>query len=129
MSVPDGPSRTQDEWIALRCQDGDNTGFEDLVALMEWPLLYYAAKLTGNAQTAYDVLQDVTELRIAVMQQVSAVSQESPFLQGCISCLLLHPLMVWIRRHPSQSYPPTLQVNEKQDIVRDQPLRTAGCRR
>ena len=59
MSVPDRPSRTQDEWIALRCQAGDNTGFEDLVALMERPLLYYAAKLTGNAQTAHDVLQDV----------------------------------------------------------------------
>ena len=59
MSVPDGPRRTQDEWIALRCQAGDNTGFEDLVALMERPLLYYAAKLTGNAQTAHDVLQDV----------------------------------------------------------------------
>lgn len=55
----DGPSRTQDEWIALRCQTSDNTGFEDLVALMERPLLYYAAKLTGNAQTAQDVLQDV----------------------------------------------------------------------
>src|SRR6202790_1345409 len=59
MSVADGPSRTQDEWIALRCQAGDNTGFEDLVALVERPLLYYAAKLTGNGQTAYDVLQDV----------------------------------------------------------------------
>jgi hypothetical protein len=34
MSVPDRPSRTQDEWIALRCQAGDNTGFEDLVALI-----------------------------------------------------------------------------------------------
>jgi xanthine/uracil/vitamin C permease (AzgA family) len=30
---------------------------------------------------------------------------------------------------PSQGYPPTFQVNEKQHIVRDQPLRTAGCRR
>jgi RNA polymerase sigma-70 factor, ECF subfamily len=49
----------QDEWIALRCQAGDNTGFEDLVALMERPLLYYAAKLTGKAQTAHDVLQDI----------------------------------------------------------------------
>lgn len=26
---------------------------------MQRPLLYYAAKLTGNAQTALDVLQDV----------------------------------------------------------------------
>jgi RNA polymerase sigma-70 factor, ECF subfamily len=59
MSVPERPSRTQDEWIALRCQAGDNTGFEDLVALMERPLLYYATKLTGNEQTAHDVLQDL----------------------------------------------------------------------
>jgi RNA polymerase sigma-70 factor, ECF subfamily len=59
MSVPERPSRTQDEWIALRCQDGDDTGFEDLVALMQRPLLYYATKLTGNEQTACDVLQDV----------------------------------------------------------------------
>ena len=49
----------QDEWIALRCQAGDNTGFADLVAIMERPLLYYATKLTGNTETALDVLQDV----------------------------------------------------------------------
>jgi RNA polymerase sigma-70 factor (ECF subfamily) len=49
----------QDEWIALRCQAGDNAGFEDLVAIMERPLLYYATKLTGNAEMAVDVLQDV----------------------------------------------------------------------
>ena len=52
-------SRTQDEWIALRCQAGQQNAFEDLVALMERPLLYYATKLTGNAETALDVLQDV----------------------------------------------------------------------
>ena len=49
----------QDEWIALRCRAGDKTGFEDLVAIMERPLLYYATKLTGNVETALDVLQDV----------------------------------------------------------------------
>jgi RNA polymerase sigma-70 factor (ECF subfamily) len=53
------PSRTQDEWIALRCQAGEQTAFEDLVAMMEGPLLYYATKLTGNGETALDVLQDV----------------------------------------------------------------------
>ena len=56
---PGRPSRVPDEWIALRCQAGDNTGFEDLVAIMERPLLYYATKLTGNAEMAFDVLQDV----------------------------------------------------------------------
>lgn len=52
-------NRTQYEWLALRCQAGEAGGFEDLVALMERPLLYYAAKLTGNTETALDVLQDV----------------------------------------------------------------------
>ncbi len=52
-------NRTQDEWIALRCQAGEQDAFEDLVALMERPLLYYATRLTGNAETALDVLQHV----------------------------------------------------------------------
>ena len=59
MNALDRPSRTQDEWIALRCQVGEQNAFADLVALMERPLLYYATKLTGNAEMALDVLQDV----------------------------------------------------------------------
>lgn len=52
-------SRTQYEWIALRCQSGEPGAFEDLIAVMEQPLLYYAASLTGNTENALDVLQDV----------------------------------------------------------------------
>jgi RNA polymerase sigma-70 factor (ECF subfamily) len=59
MSSPDRLSRTQDEWIVLRCQAGERSAFEDLVRLMQRPLLYYATKLTGNAEMALDVLQDV----------------------------------------------------------------------
>lgn len=59
MDALDRRSRTQDEWIALRCQAGEQSAFEDLVALMERPLLYYATKLTGTPETALDVLQDV----------------------------------------------------------------------
>jgi len=59
MSALDRRSRTQDEWIALRCQAGEQDAFADLVALMERPLLYYATKLIGNTETALDVLQDV----------------------------------------------------------------------
>jgi RNA polymerase sigma-70 factor (ECF subfamily) len=55
----DRTSRTKDEWIALRCQSGEPGAFEDLVALMERPLLYYAAKLTGNIEAALAVLEDV----------------------------------------------------------------------
>ena len=59
MSAPHRLSRTLDEWIALRCQAGEQQGFEDLVALMERPILYYATKLTGNAETALDIVQNV----------------------------------------------------------------------
>jgi RNA polymerase sigma-70 factor (ECF subfamily) len=51
--------RTLYEWIALRCQSGDADAFEDLVAAMERPLLYYAASITGNQDSGLDVLQEV----------------------------------------------------------------------
>jgi len=45
--------------MALRCQAGEPGAFEDLIAVMERPLLYYAASLTGNTDSGLDVLQDV----------------------------------------------------------------------
>ena len=51
--------RTRDTWIALRCQLGEPRGFEALVAEMERPLLYYAARLTRSDEVALDVLQEV----------------------------------------------------------------------
>jgi RNA polymerase sigma-70 factor, ECF subfamily len=51
--------QVQFEWLALRCQSGDPEAFEDLIAVMERPLLYYAMSLTGNQDAALDVLQDV----------------------------------------------------------------------
>ncbi|MGB6191305.1 MAG: RNA polymerase sigma factor [Terracidiphilus sp.] len=47
------------EWLALRCQSGERGAFEDLIAFMERPLLYYATSLTGSQDAALDVLQDV----------------------------------------------------------------------
>ena len=35
------------------------SAFEDLIAVMERPLLYYATSLTGNPDSALDVLQEV----------------------------------------------------------------------
>lgn len=52
-------SRTQYEWIALRCQSGEPGAFEDLIAVMERPLLYYATSLTGSEDNALDLLQEV----------------------------------------------------------------------
>ncbi|MGA3372812.1 MAG: RNA polymerase sigma factor [Terracidiphilus sp.] len=55
----DSENRTRYEWMALRCQSGEPGSFEDLIAVMERPLLYYATSLTGNADSALDVLQEV----------------------------------------------------------------------
>ena len=55
----DTVDRAQDEWLALRCQSGEPDAFEDLVHVMERPLLYYAAKLLGDEERAVDAMQDV----------------------------------------------------------------------
>jgi RNA polymerase sigma-70 factor (ECF subfamily) len=55
----DSENRTRYEWIALRCQSGEPGAFEDLIAVMERPLLYYATSLTGNQDSGLDVLQEV----------------------------------------------------------------------
>lgn len=51
--------RLHDEWLALRCQAGEAEAFAELIGEMERPLLYFAERLVGNAETALDVLQDV----------------------------------------------------------------------
>ena len=55
----DRKQQTQYEWLALRCQAGETGAFEDLIALMERPLLYYGMTLTGSEDSARDVLQEV----------------------------------------------------------------------
>jgi RNA polymerase sigma-70 factor (ECF subfamily) len=50
--------RIRDEWLALRCQTNEPGAYEELIAAMEQPLLYYAIRLTGNRDTALDVLQE-----------------------------------------------------------------------
>src|ERR1700744_1593615 len=54
----DQHDRTRHEWLALRCQAHEPGAFEDLIAVMERPLLYYATTLTGSGDAALDVLQD-----------------------------------------------------------------------
>jgi RNA polymerase sigma-70 factor (ECF subfamily) len=51
--------RARYEWMTLRCQANEPGAFEDLIAVMERPLLYYAVSLTGNPDSGLDVLQEV----------------------------------------------------------------------
>jgi RNA polymerase sigma-70 factor (ECF subfamily) len=54
----DEQTRTREAWLALRFQSGDATALAELVEALHPPLLYYATKLTGNFETAKDVLQE-----------------------------------------------------------------------
>jgi RNA polymerase sigma-70 factor (ECF subfamily) len=51
--------RERDELIALRCRLGEPAAFAELVRELERPLLYYATKLLGDEDRAFDVLQEV----------------------------------------------------------------------
>jgi hypothetical protein len=55
----DRDKRIQYEWLALRCQAGEAGAFDDVIAVMQRPLLYYAMSLTGSEDSALDVLQEV----------------------------------------------------------------------
>jgi RNA polymerase sigma-70 factor (ECF subfamily) len=49
----------RDALLAIRCQLGEPRAFRALVDEMEQPLLYYVTKLTGDADVAPDVLQQI----------------------------------------------------------------------
>jgi len=63
------------------------------------------------------------------MQQIAAASQASPLLHGQVSSLLLHPILVWVRRESHQAHSASLQVNEEKHIVGQQPLERQDFRR
>jgi len=62
------------------------------------------------------------ELRVTVVQQIAAAPQASPLLHSHVSRLLLHPLLIRVRRESCQPHLATLLVDEEQHIVGSQPL-------
>ncbi|HET6882391.1 MAG TPA: sigma-70 family RNA polymerase sigma factor [Pirellulales bacterium] len=64
--------RARDEWLALRCQLGEQAAFEELVQEMEQPLLYYVAKLLRDENQALDVMQEVW---LRAFRQIKSLTQ------------------------------------------------------
>jgi RNA polymerase sigma-70 factor (ECF subfamily) len=48
-----------DEWLVVRCQQGQKEAFEELIRRWESRLFYYIRRLTPGEQDAWDVLQKV----------------------------------------------------------------------
>jgi len=52
------PDDIQDEWLVLRCQEGDAAALGELIERWQPRLLRQAARLTGTADGAADVVQN-----------------------------------------------------------------------
>lgn len=49
----------EDEWIVVRCQLGERPAFEELIGRWNPPLWKYARRMTGDDDTADEILQDL----------------------------------------------------------------------
>jgi RNA polymerase sigma-70 factor (ECF subfamily) len=61
MRLPTGNDKeaAYNEWLVVRCQQGDKEAFEDLIHQWEARLFYYIRRLTPTEEDAWDVLQKV----------------------------------------------------------------------
>ncbi len=51
--------RIHDQWLVLRCRNGDVEAFEELVARFERRLFYYVMRMVRDEASAWDILQEV----------------------------------------------------------------------
>src|SRR5207253_6075575 len=58
---------------------------------------------------------------VVIMQQVLAMDQKTSIFHRHITRQLFHPLLIPMTWDSGQAYPPALQMNEKQHLVRNQP--------
>ena len=55
---PIEPARTEDEWLAVRCQLGEPAAFDELIERWHRPLWTYVRRLSGDDEAAREVVQD-----------------------------------------------------------------------
>ena len=57
------------------------------------------------------------------MDEVSLAKEETIPHVSEVSCHLLHPLPVWVRRYPTDAHAASGDIDDKQDMVADEPER------
>jgi len=62
----------------------------------------------------------MSRFSVAIMQEVPAVDQKTRIFHRHIARHLFHPLLIRMMCDSGQAYPPALQINEKQHVVRNQ---------
>jgi RNA polymerase sigma-70 factor (ECF subfamily) len=86
--------RLSDELLVLRCQEGDVQAFEALVARWQERLWRHAWRLTGNENTAWDVLQ---ETWIGISRGLRRLADAAAFPAWAYQ-IASHKCRDWVRR-------------------------------
>ncbi|MCH7921323.1 MAG: RNA polymerase sigma factor [Planctomycetes bacterium] len=88
------PERIHDELHVLHCQEGDPKASEDLVTRWHPCLWRYARQLTGDNDTARDVVQNACT---AIIRDIEKLEDQARFRQWAYS-VASHKCADW-RRH------------------------------
>jgi RNA polymerase sigma-70 factor (ECF subfamily) len=76
--MADLPDNTRTKFLVLRCQVGDKEAFNELLASVESRLFAYVRRLTGDTDSAKDVLQDVF---LIIYRKIGWLNDPNLFLQ------------------------------------------------
>ena len=96
--------QVQYEWLALRCQSGEPSAFEDLIAVMERPLLYYAMSLTGSQDSGLDVLQEVWIRTLRDIRKLKDPSALRPWLYSIVHGIAVDRIRKNSRREAAEQF-------------------------
>jgi RNA polymerase sigma-70 factor, ECF subfamily len=111
--------RITDEWLVLRCQEGDVAAFEQLVDRWQQRLWRHAWRLTGDENAAWDVLQEVW---MGISRGLRRLVEPAAF-PGWAYQIVSHKCRDWLRRHRRQRQIEELyreEVKESYDLAPDQ---------
>jgi RNA polymerase sigma-70 factor (ECF subfamily) len=104
-SEHDGPSRTADELLVVRCQLGEPDAFDALIARWHQPLWTYIRRMTGGDEDARDVLQDVW---LRVIRGIPRL-RDGERLRGWLFGIARRVLMDRLRRRYAMPAPDPLE--------------------
>jgi RNA polymerase sigma-70 factor (ECF subfamily) len=108
MNPDDTPSAdaARDEWLVVRCQLGERDAFDELIARWHPQLRRYVLRLTGDADAAADVLQEIWLRVIRGLARLREAGRFRAWLFGIARRVLMDRLRVRYAEPPMTSLEP-----------------------
>ena len=113
--MDDKTSHIYDQWLVLRCQEGDDKAFGELINRWQQKLWRHAHRMTGRSDVAWDVLQ---ESWLAAVKGIGRLKDPARF-RVWIYRIVTNKSTDWIRSQ--QRRRKHIQQNEEQvELAADQ---------